>query len=124
MGKEILPFDVESIESLKGYHWPGNVRELQNVIERAVITAREGRINFDQILPSEENLPSANIADPPEHSVKTVQQLSRLERDNLLLALERSEWRVSGPKGAAQLVGIPPSTFQSKMKALGIKRPH
>lgn len=124
MGKEILPFDVESIECLKGYDWPGNVRELQNVIERAVITAREGRINFDQILPSQENLPSVKTADPSEYSVKTATQLSRLERDNLLLALEKSGWRVSGPKGAAQLVGIPPSTFQSRMKALGIKRPH
>lgn len=124
MGKEVLPFDVESIEHLRSYDWPGNVRELQNVIERGVITARKGRINFNQVLPSQVSSATIKNDIPSDNSVKSIQQLNRLERDNLLLALEKSGWRVSGPNGAAQLIGLPPSTFQSRMKAFGIKRPH
>jgi PAS domain S-box-containing protein len=124
IGRRIDPLSVECIERLKNYDWPGNVRELQNVIERGVITARQGHLNLDHALP--EPIKSANIEipTPSENNVKTIQQLQQLERENLILALEKSQWRVAGKNGAALLVGMPPSTFQSRMKALGIKRPH
>jgi PAS domain S-box-containing protein len=126
MGRKIDPLSVDCIERLKTFDWPGNVRELQNVIERGVITARHGSLNLDHALP--ERIKSADIdtSTPSEkitNTVKTVQQLQQLERENLMLALKKSRWRVAGKKGAAQLVGMPPSTFQSRMKALGIKRP-
>jgi transcriptional regulator with GAF, ATPase, and Fis domain len=92
-----------------------------------VITARKGRLNLDhalaeRIIPAEIELPGP--ADNNVKTVKTVRQLQQLERENLVLALENAQWRIAGKKGAAQLVGMPPSTFQSRMKALGIKRPH
>jgi transcriptional regulator with GAF, ATPase, and Fis domain len=127
MGRRMDPLSVDCIERLKAYDWPGNVRELQNVIERGVITARQNRLNLDHALPDRlnpENIKTPTPSDNREKSVKTVRQLQQLERGNLLLALEKSQWRVAGKKGAAQLVGMPPSTFQSRMKALGIKRPH
>jgi transcriptional regulator with GAF, ATPase, and Fis domain len=121
------PLSVDCIERLKAYDWPGNVRELQNVIERGVITARQDRLNLDHALPDRvkpENIKSPVSSDNWKKSVKTVRQIQQLERENLMLALETSQWRVAGKKGAAQLVGMPPPTFQSRMKALGIKRPH
>jgi transcriptional regulator with GAF, ATPase, and Fis domain len=126
MGRRMDPLSVDCIERLKAYDWPGNVRELQNVIERGVITARQNRLNLDHALPDRlnpENIKTSTPSDNREKSVKTVRQLQQLERGNLLLALEKSQWRVAGKKGAAQLVSMPPSTFQSRMKALGIKRP-
>jgi PAS domain S-box-containing protein len=126
MGRRIEPLDPGIIGRLKAYAWPGNVRELQNVIERAVITARRGRLNLDLTLPE---APSAPVYDEPASpdngrtSIRTVRQLQDLERENLLRALEASRWRVAGKNGAAQLLGVPPSTLQSRMKALGVKRP-
>jgi transcriptional regulator with GAF, ATPase, and Fis domain len=127
MGRRMDPLSVDCIEQLKAYDWPGNVRELQNVIERGVITARQDRLNLDYALPDRIKTENIKVPTPFKNSVKsvrTVQQLQKLERENLMLALEKSRWRVAGKKGAAQLVGMPPSTFQSRMKALGIKRPH
>jgi transcriptional regulator with GAF, ATPase, and Fis domain len=127
MGRRMDPLSLDCIERLKAYDWPGNVRELQNVIERGVITARQDRLNLDHALPDHIKPENIKIPTPSYNrnkSVKTVQQLQKLERENLILALEISQWRVAGKKGAAQLVGMPPSTFQSRMKALGIKRPH
>ncbi len=126
MGRSMDPLSIDCIERLKAYDWPGNVRELQNVIERGVITARQNRLNLDHALPDRtksENIKIPGPCENSENSVRTVQQLQQLERDNLILALEISQWRVAGKMGAARLVGMPPSTFQSRMKALGIKRP-
>ena len=67
---------------------------------------------------------TSSLSENGAKTVKTIQQRQRLERENLMLALEKSQWQVAGKKGAAQMVGIPPSTFQSRMKALQIKRPH
>ncbi len=126
MGRRIEPFTPECIRRLKGYHWPGNVRELHNVIERAVITARNGRLNLERALPErgEETgiAPAFAVTDNSSH-ILTVEELLNLERKNLLRALDARDWRVAGENGAAQLLGIPPSTLSSRMKALGIKRP-
>ncbi|MFZ0134481.1 MAG: sigma 54-interacting transcriptional regulator [Desulfobacterales bacterium] len=122
MGRRIDPLSVESIQRLMAYDWPGNVRELQNVIERGVITARQGRLNLDHALPELPRPEHIETQTALDTVVKTVFQLQQQERENLLLALEKSQWRIGGQKGAARLVGMPPSTFQSRMKAMGIKR--
>ena len=126
MGRRIDPLSVDRIERLKAYDWPGNVRELQNVIERGVITARQGRLNLDHALPDRikpENIKILTASEDSVKAVRTVRQLQQMERQNLMLALEKSQWRVAGKEGAAQLVGMPASTFQSRMKALQIRRP-
>jgi transcriptional regulator with GAF, ATPase, and Fis domain len=108
------------------YGWPGNVRELQNVIERAVITSDKGRLDCMHLVPAAGPRPAAEAAPPSEPSGKpflTVEQMLQMERENLVRALEASGWRVSGKGGAAELLGMPPSTLNSRMKALGIRRP-
>ncbi|MBM9604446.1 sigma-54 interaction domain-containing protein [Desulfopila inferna] len=126
MAKHIIPIPAGLVERLKQYDWPGNVRELQNVIERGVITARHGLLNLDYALPQtiagvdsvrSESLPSS------EGKIMPMSEFQQLERKNLMLALQQTQWRVAGKDGAARLLGLPPSTLQSRMKALGIRRP-
>jgi PAS domain S-box-containing protein len=124
MGRRIAPLTEQCRARLKAYAWPGNVRELENVIERAVITARDGRLNLDRALP-EAPAPAVPPTSTPGASapIRTVEEMNALERSNLLLALQTAGWRVSGENGAAQLLGMHPSTLTSRMKALGIRRP-
>ena len=124
MGRTLAPLSEESIQRLTSYGWPGNVRELENVIERAVITAKEGRIDLDRALPetSEVRASGESSADG-DVGIRTAQQLHELERQNLIRALETSGWRVAGDRGAARLLGMNASTLSSKMKVLGIHRP-
>jgi len=125
MGRSLAPLSEECLQRLRAYSWPGNVRELQNVIERAVITARDGRLNLDRALPETVKEISAEVAfsaDGPKR-VRTAKELEELERANLLAALEATGWRVAGDTGAAQLLGVKPTTLSSRIKALGIERP-
>jgi len=125
LGRPIEPLSEKCLQRLKAYDWPGNVRELQNVIERAIITSRNGVIDGIQLVPETSSESSAQETSRPESSGKdilTVEQMRRLERENILRALEASQWRVSGKEGAAHSLGIPPSTLNSRMRALGIKR--
>jgi len=124
MGKQVLPLAADQERRLKGYNWPGNVRELQNVIERAVITCRDGRIDLERALP--EPAPPAVVEASHAESegrIHTMQELEALERENILRALEACDWRVAGERGAARVLGINPSTLASRMKALSISRP-
>jgi PAS domain S-box-containing protein len=126
MGRPIAQLSPEDIQRLKVYDWPGNIRELQNVIERAVITSRDGRLNLDRALPETAKTAVIGIPDSPETSperIRTAQELQEIERKNIILALDAAGWKVSGEKGAAKLLGVPPSTLSSRMKALSIKRP-
>jgi PAS domain S-box-containing protein len=123
MGRPAPQLTPEGIAKLQAYGWPGNVRELQNVIERAVITSRDGRLDLDRALPE---MASAAATIPPGDEsaarVLTAQELLALERENIVRALESCQWRVAGERGAAQLLGINPSTLASRMKALNIAR--
>ncbi|HUJ29109.1 MAG TPA: sigma 54-interacting transcriptional regulator [Myxococcales bacterium] len=121
MGRAVSPLTPAAAARLRAYPWPGNVRELQNVIERAVITARDGQLNFDRAFPASPPAPRADDAGSPQ--LLTSVELVRLERDNLHRALERSGWQVAGESGAARLLGMAPSTLTSRMKALGVHRP-
>ena len=125
MGRTVAPLSPDALRGLTAYHWPGNVRELQNVIERAVITAQNGQLNLDRALPDvEEKLSSSpeTLTPEPTTCIRTFQELQNLERQNILLALEQSGWKVSGEQGAAKLLGMNASTLASRMKALGITR--
>lgn len=126
LNRQVAPLAPHLLDRLKRHNWPGNVRELQNVIERSVITARQGRLNIDFAItphaPSG-NGPKAFGTMPSRDAILTVDQLRRFERDNLLKALEKCQWRVAGKKGAARMLGMPPTTLQSRMAAMMIKRP-
>ena len=107
---------------LLSYDWPGNVRELQNVIERAVITNRGGPLNFD-LRSSEGSGPatSGTVTDA-EVGVVSEAEMRRRDRDNLLSALEQTDWRVYGPAGAAALLGVKATTLASRIKKLDLGR--
>ena len=125
MGRTVAPLSPDALRGLTAYHWPGNVRELQNVIERAVITAQNGQLNLDRALPDvEEKLSSSpeTLTPEPTTCIRTFQELQNLERQNILLALEQSGWKVSGEQGAAKLLGMNASTLASRLKTLGIAR--
>jgi PAS domain S-box-containing protein len=122
LGRPVAPPSGNDVRRLQAYAWPGNVRELQNVIERAVITGTDGRLNLDRALPGEVPAPPAPVGESPDR-IRTVQELEALERDNLLRALESSGWRIAGEKGAARLLNIHPNTLASRLRALGITRP-
>lgn len=122
IGRKIESLSSECITRLQNYDWPGNVRELQNVIERAVITSRDGRLNLERAFPTNENQPMATIFKQTGEKILTAQEMQQLERANMVQALEQANWKVSGKNGAAELLGINQSTFVSRMKALRIER--
>jgi len=122
-----LALRARDAERLESYAWPGNVRELQNVIERSVILSRGGRLRLEldpgraRTAPAAtRTAPAADGADGPE--VLTDAEVQELARRNVEAALARSGGKVSGPGGAAELLGLRPNTLTSRMKAMGIRR--
>jgi len=107
---------------LRSYHWPGNVRELQNLIERAIIVSQGGKIDWLGIIPVHGEMDTATPK-PVTEKILTAQELSSLEKQNILKALKKTRWKISGKNGAAALLQLPPTTLTSRIKALGIERP-
>lgn len=110
---------------LQQYPWPGNVRELQNVIERALITSQGGRLQFD--LPStarteNQTRPAPSNYNDEESDVMTVEEMKYLEKENLIRALNQTNWKISGKGSAALLLHMKPTTLASRIKTLDIKR--
>jgi PAS domain S-box-containing protein len=123
-GKSILPLPAAALDRLLGYHWPGNIRELEHVIERAVVLSRDGRLALERFLPAAipACLPQPTSPGISSTTVLTAADLQQLERENIRKALQLTSGRIAGHTGAASLLGIPPSTLNSKIKALGITR--
>jgi PAS domain S-box-containing protein len=107
MGKEINAISEKTMELLKGYAWPGNVRELRNTIERAMILSRSNRL---EVL----------MADEWESTEAPLPTLEEAEHQLILDALTKTMWRIKGPHGAAQMLGLKPPTLYARMKKLGI----
>ncbi len=114
-------------QELQGYDWPGNVRELQNVIERAVILAKGGKLQFD--LPHRThrdgplNRPTlAPSRDGEAEAELSLDELAVREREIVTAALRRTNWKIYGPGGAAALLRIKPTTLVSKMKRLKVQK--
>lgn len=129
MGKRIDLLTDEQLKRLRGYDWPGNVRELQNVIERAIILTSGGELQLERAM-SGFTRTTASTAPAPLGSaggnadrVITCAELEQIERANIVRALDSCRWRIAGENGAARLLGVPPSTLNSRMKALKIQRP-
>jgi len=126
LGIPPLESSPEQLEALKGYDWPGNIRELHNVVERAVITARGGTPYFDVGNGTQGAAMGfaalANIKSNTDGAILTYAELEDIERSNILAALRRTNWKVSGAGGTAELLQINPSTLASRIKAMGIKR--
>ena len=112
MGKTFNTIPQKAIKALQAYYWPGNVRELENTIERAVITSPEGNLRIE--------IPASRRQEEPGRKGMTI---ADLEREHIISVLNETLWRINGPRGAAQRLGINPSTLRFRMIKLGIKRP-
>ncbi len=110
MGKRIETIPRSSMQVLQNYHWPGNVRELKNFIERAVIITTAKTLQIE--MPGNPG--------PMHHQVRTHDQVVK---EHIQKTLETTGWRVRGKNGAAELLALKPTTLESKMVKLGIKRP-
>ena len=110
-GKEFKALSKDSIEDLKHYEWPGNIRELQNIIERAAILLKDGILRpiVPEIIKSKSTIPSNKT------------KLVDVEKEHILKILNETKGIISGPKGAAVLLSLNPSTLRSRMEKLGIK---
>jgi DNA-binding NtrC family response regulator len=114
------------IKALLGYDWPGNIRELRNVIERAVIFARGGALEFDlPVTSSSVDLTSFGPQDGngAEPGYLTESEMRRRERQNLFAVLQKAGWKIKGAGGAAELLGVSPTTLFARMQKNGLKRP-
>ena len=120
LGLTMEPLTKDAIARLNAYNWPGNVRELQNVIERSVIIAEDGRPNLERALTAASGV--VTVVETNDR-VLTVTELQELERHNILCALRTCGWRIAGDNGAAKLLGMKPSTLNSRISALGLKKP-
>ena len=119
-GRPRKPLDSQCAQRLLSYHWPGNVRELQNIIEHAVITSQAECLCPEVALQPGIKPGGVGLAgaDTP---IMTVDQMRDAQRDNIVRALRACNWRIAGGQGAAQLLGVKPSTLRSQMKVLGIE---
>jgi PAS domain S-box-containing protein len=108
-GKRIDTIGKESLTALQQYSWPGNIRELRNVVERAMISASGPRLTIA--------LPHGSAA------VKRSSKLVDVEREHIRAVLQRTGWRVRGSSGAADALGLKPTTLETRMAKLGLRRP-
>lgn len=117
-GEEVL--SDEQMSRLTAYDWPGNVRELQNVIECAVISARDGEpLRFD--LPASSPDAAAFFGPAEGPGILNESQRKEIERNSIVTALRRTGGRIGGPGGAAEFLGVRPTTLRSRMKAFDIE---
>jgi formate hydrogenlyase transcriptional activator len=111
-----------AMNQLSGHHWPGNVRELQNAVERAVILSQTGPLSFDLYESKAIDSPLASTHSPSKSTLLTREELKRQERDNIAGALKQTGGKLFGPDGAAELLGMKPTTLASRIKVLGLGR--
>jgi len=113
------------VQDLRSYDWPGNVRELQNVIERAVILAKGGELQFDlprRIIREDSSIRATPLPNARAEDELSLDELVVREREILASALRRTNWKIYGADGAAALLRIKPTTLVSKMKRLKVHR--
>jgi PAS domain S-box-containing protein len=127
LGKKIETIPRESFELLKEYPWPGNIRELKNIIERAVIITQGSKLQLPESLkmPRTQEEPAEGLKSPQDTGLNVLREgtLEEIERDYIVQVMEKTYWRIEGPYGAAEILGLNPSTLRSRTRKLGIKRP-
>jgi len=123
-GRAPMQLTRSQAEMLQNYNWPGNVRELKNVIERAVILSPRNALRLDLSMSS----PGADmrLSDPagrPQEQVLTETEMRKFQKKNLEAALDQAGWKVSGAGGAAELLGVRPTTLADRIRTYGVKKP-
>jgi len=112
-GKVITGFSAYVINKMENYNWPGNVRELENLMQRTALLTSTNIIN--EFYQQSETLKSTN-------TTEKLKSITENERDHIIAALKNSNWKVYGPGGAAEVLGMNVSTLNSRMKKLGIEK--
>ena len=116
LNKTVTAISASMISELNSYTWPGNIRELESVIVRALISAGDNSVlRLPEPLRTQDPLTSTsngNGSSGPQYE----------ERSHIVAVLESAGWKISGPDGAAEKLGLAPSTLRSRMKKLGISR--
>jgi PAS domain S-box-containing protein len=123
-GRQPMTLTRGQANKLRAYDWPGNVRELKNVIERAVILTRGNVLRLEASLPEAASGSSDAVSETraaPEFL--TEQEMREFQKKNTIAALKKANWRVSGPGGAADLLGIKPTTLADRIRTLGVRKP-
>ena len=109
-GKQVDSISKEDMDALQQYSWPGNIRELRNVVERAMIMGTGRRSTF--------SVPETSTA-----SAGRSAKLADVEREHIRTVIESTRWRIRGVDGAARRLGIKPTTLESRLARLGLRRP-
>ncbi|MBT8077678.1 MAG: sigma 54-interacting transcriptional regulator [Gammaproteobacteria bacterium] len=125
-GRPQMAVSQRHADALLAYDWPGNIRELKNVIERAVILSTGKTLRLDRSMPAVLNsggtLAATGVSNEKSNFM-TEKEMRELEKENMIAALKESNWKVSGKSGAAELLGIKPTTLADRIRSLGISRP-
>ena len=123
-GREPMTLTRTQANNLRRYDWPGNIRELKNVIERAVILSTGNVLRLDVSMPDiKPDSIHAAAGDSSNDDVLTENEMREFQKRNTVAALKQSNWRVSGEGGAAELLGVKPTTLADRIRTYGIKRP-
>jgi PAS domain S-box-containing protein len=131
IGKELDGVSPQTIRRLQEYPWPGNIRELENILERAVILASGDTLEIAPdllVTPIDTEMrvhtPVSTAQSPASEqpAIQSTRRLDAVERDHILAILRETNWVVTGPRGAANVLGLNPSTLRSRIKKLGISR--
>jgi transcriptional regulator with GAF, ATPase, and Fis domain len=127
MNRPVPSLSDTDVRELSAYDWPGNVRELQNVVERAMITSPSGTIGFSLPGQGTEVTAVQTIVVSPRKDralpVVTDSEMKARMRDNIERALHTAQWKIYGSGGAAELLGMKPTTLCARIKSLGLRRP-
>jgi formate hydrogenlyase transcriptional activator len=122
-----IPRDVA--DALQLYDWPGNIRELQNVIQRAAVTSTTARLRLPEgwrAPPANERPGAMRLAEDASRSIQTGAKsgssLDDVARKHIVRALQQTDWRIEGPRGAAVILGLKPSTLRLRMQKLRIQK--
>jgi PAS domain S-box-containing protein len=116
IGKKVTNVSPKVMQGLMDYNWPGNIRELENLIERALILSPGSTLEYGDWVPVEKGgVKESNGKLAP-------QKMEDVEKEHIIETLKKVNWKVSGEKGAAKILGLNPTTLEARMKKLGIKR--
>jgi PAS domain S-box-containing protein len=123
-GRENLTLTQAQAANLRAYAWPGNIRELKNVIERAVILSTGKVLRLDLSMPGlKAGIDDIAAVAVSKNEVLTEKEMREFQRNNIVKALQRANWKVSGASGAAEALGVKPTTLADRIRTLKIRKP-